>query len=1109
MENSALRNIVWGNQREALGAGCVEPEVLAAYADRGLSVVERERVEAHLASCPQCLSLLAGVVRTAVEVSEHTPSATATADARPRVVLRNLVGVLSAAAAVLAVLFVPSLRRSWADRDAGLVSLVETVGSERSVLGRLTGGFPHAPLGAPSAGGQDGRVTGSDQLVLIADKIRESFGERQTPSRLHAMGVSQLLLGRYDEAARSLVAASREQPDNAQYLNDVATVQLERARRGLRPDDLPRALAAADRARRLDPSLNEAWFNRALAMSALSLTDQAKQAWTEYLSRDSVSPWAAEARTRLNELARPTPAAMWSGIAQGLANGIDAAEADAAVRAQTTEARHYIIATLLPSWAVAIQRGESGALELDRVRVMSEAMLRNTGDALFHDAIAAIDRSSGADRSALATAHVEFARAADRFAEDGYASAAPLLANAVATFKSANSPFEALATSELGTAAYAAGKPDDADAIFKPALVQARAANYLYVAGRASWMLGLTAFYRAQFADAQAHYEDMLDTFQRMNDVEQVARAHGLLAGVSYSYGDAAAAWQHQLIAFRALSISSSPQLKYQLVMSAAFSLKGADPETALSIQDIALQLARGMNRSANLADILTQRAGTLLTLGRRAEAADSLGKAREELPRIPDAQFRRLLESSLLATESDLNRSSDPSLAVNEATEALRIVEARKLRVRIAQVNLKLAKANIALGRVADAEAALNNGIRAFDADRAASAASSDEGHLASNDESWQLFETAVHLALKKGDLPTAFAMAERARVRTLAEARRQPAPRTLKDVEASLDKDEAIVALNQFDDELAIWLIKNSGTSVITRPLSRVDADRLIARQRDEIRLESGKPEASAALYNEILRPVQAGLGGVARVVLVPDAGYQDLAFAGLWDASRRRFLVEDVSLSLAPSASALVGRASGGAPAGAALIVGGPEANSDSDAKMIASAYPSAQLLDGNAATTSALFASAQGRPVIHVAARMSDNEAYPLLSRLTLADEPGHRYSGVVLGRDIATHSFDNTRLVVLSDSDTSDQSDETRGTLNVARAFLAAGVPNVLGTLPGMDETQSRDLIVSFHRRMSTSASPAEALTTLQRSVLGTNGRRVGAWCALVLYGSDR
>ena len=195
-------------------------------------------------------------------------------------------GVLAAAAAVFVVLAVPSVVRPWLERDAGLVNLVG-VSEHRSVLGRLTGGFPHAPLVMSTAGGQVGRAAETDRILLAAAKIRESFGERETPSRRHALGVSQLIAGQHEEAARSLLAASREQPANARYLNDVATVQLERARLGLRPDDLPRALASADRALRLDPSLREAWFNRALAITALSLNTQAKAAWIDYLERDA------------------------------------------------------------------------------------------------------------------------------------------------------------------------------------------------------------------------------------------------------------------------------------------------------------------------------------------------------------------------------------------------------------------------------------------------------------------------------------------------------------------------------------------------------------------------------------------------------------------------------------------------------------------------------------------------------------------------------------------------------------------------------------------------------------------------------------------------------
>ncbi len=74
---------------------------------------------------------------------------------------------------------------------------------------------------------------------------------------------------------------------------------------------------------------------------------------------------------------------------------------------------------------------------------------------------------------------------------------------------------------------------------------------------------------------------------------------------------------------------------------------------------------------------------------------------------------------------------------------------------------------------------------------------------------------------------------------------------------------------------------------------------------------------------------------------------------------------------------------------------------------------------------------------------------------------------------------------------------------------MARAFMAAGVPAVLGTLPGADESATRDLMIGFHREMSQGMSAEQALSTVQRNALQQNGRRLGAWSALVIYGSDR
>ena len=1086
--------------------GCLEAEVLAAYVDHGLSLAERSRVDAHLASCPPCMAMLAGVVRTVEAVADLLPAGGVAVEATSRIDRRSIAGMLTAAAAVFVVLAGPALLKPWLDRDTGLVRLADSVEGERSVLGRLTGGFPHAPLGVPSAGGQGGRAAEADRIVLIAGKIRESFGERETPSRLHTLGVEQLLAGRYDDAAAALLAAAREQPNNARYVSDVAAVQLERARLGLRPDDLPRALASADRARRLDPALREAWFNRALAATALSLNSQAKQAWVDYLARDSASPWATEARQRLDELSKPTPAAAWAGIEGRLRGPIDAALADEAVRAQMTEARNFIETDLLPKWAAAVEAGRDGSRELEALRNLGEAFARIAGESLYRDTAAAIDRAgSDAARRVLARGHSLYAGGAALFAQDRFTDAAAGITAGRAQLVASGSPFAVRPALDLIAIAYVGGKYDNALRDLADVRAVATANGYAYAAARASWFQGLIAFAQSRLADTQSNYEDTLASFERMGDAEQTAAAHSLLAALNYYLGDKENEWKHRQLAFQGLSISRSSRFKILLMGAASASVRFESPETALSIQDSVLAIARESGRPAAIVEMLSQRAATLISLDRRSEAAANIGEARQHLQSVADPALRRLFELLVLAPEGDLQRLRDPSAAVATATHALEIVEERKDRTRLPLFQLQLAKANIVWGRLDAAETALRKGIEAFDAERALM---SDEGRISAFDDSWQLFETAVQLAIKKKDYPRAFAMAERARTRTLAESRRATHTRSLTDVQQSIAGKEAVLALNQFDDELAVWVIRRDRAEVITRPLTRRDAQRLVARQQDEIWHEASVPSAGRDLYNELIRPLSAQLNGVSRLVVVPDTTYQDAAFAALWDSSRRRFLVEDVTLSLAPSVGAYAGAAARASDVGQPLILGGPDGNSDANARAVASVYPASHLVTGTSATGSRFFADAPGRAVVHVSARTASNTAYPLLSRVVLADEPGRRHSGAILGRDIAAQPMSHTNLVVIDEIDAAGNN-RGEGTLSLARAFMAAGVPAVLGTLPGAGEAATRDLMVGFHRRLASSMPPAEALTDLQRYVLQSNGRRLGAWSALVMYSSDR
>jgi len=629
------------------------------------------------------------------------------------------------------------------------------------------------------------------------------------------------------------------------------------------------------------------------------------------------------------------------------------------------------------------------------------------------------------------------------------------------------------------------------------------------VRGHSSWVQGLIAFAQSRLADAQAHYEDTLDIFERMGDAEQAVSGHGLLAALYYYLGDRKNEWKHREPMLKGLSVSRSPRLRYSVMATAALSLRDENPEAALAIQDVVVQSAEESGRPATVIEGLTQRASILVKLGRYSDATASVANARARLAQISEPAFKQLFEVIVLSAESELLRERDPGNAVAAAQTALEVIKKRNNvadRSRLARINLQLAKANIAWGRLDEAASALADGIRAFDEERASL---SDEGRISVADENWELFETGVWLAIKKGDLNRAFMMAERARARTLAEARRASQPQTLAELQARLPDGATIVALNQFGEELAIWVIGRNSFDVTTRRLTRRDAAMLVAKQQQEIWREALQPVAGKELYDELIRPIAPRLRDSEQLVFVPDATYADISFAALWDSSRKRFLVEDKLLAQAPSVESYVSKPErDGNVVDDSLVVGGPHISAAAEAEAVAAIHSTSAVIIGAEATRARVLGNVLGRSIVHLAAETSSNTTHPLLSRIILADEPGRRYSGAVFGRDIATRPLATTGLVVLG-SVPPNTSNRGEGTLPLVRAFMAAGVPAVLGTLPGSDETAARDLRIGFHREMTTGISAVNALSRVQRNAMQQNGRRLGAWTALVLYGSDR
>jgi tetratricopeptide (TPR) repeat protein len=266
---------------------CPNEETLAAFIDGRLDERARLEVIEHLADCGDCRDL----VMTANEY-EASLKAHGGAVVRGRFNGR-WIAPLAAAAAVVAVLFgVPSTRQMILDRvwpKSGMEKLVEAANGlpQRTTDARLSGDFVWRDY-RPLRGGGEGDTPAVDPLA--AWKVDAAAAEI-TADDPHEHGVASILTKHADDAVKALETAARANPSSAEIQNDLAAAYIASGK-------YERALAAAQKSWSIKQSHAAAW-NIALALDHGGRYAEAVVTWNNYLKLDPSSPWANEARQKL------------------------------------------------------------------------------------------------------------------------------------------------------------------------------------------------------------------------------------------------------------------------------------------------------------------------------------------------------------------------------------------------------------------------------------------------------------------------------------------------------------------------------------------------------------------------------------------------------------------------------------------------------------------------------------------------------------------------------------------------------------------------------------------------------------------------------------------
>jgi CHAT domain-containing protein/Tfp pilus assembly protein PilF len=327
-------------------------------------------------------------------------------------------------------------------------------------------------------------------------------------------------------------------------------------------------------------------------------------------------------------------------------------------------------------------------------------------------------------------------------------------------------------------------------------------------------------------------------------------------------------------------------------------------------------------------------------------------------------------------------------------------------------------------------------------------------------------------------------------------------------------------------------------------TLPIKR----RELAEQVEGFRQQLAKRDltfrASASrLYDLLLKPARAELEGKNQLVVVPDGVLWELPFQALQDA-QRRYLVEDHSISYAPSLTVLremanLRRRNPGATDAATLLAFGnpalekqpveqvnggrrddklsPLPEAEKEVKTLAQLYGTerSKVYTGPAAREERLKAEAGSHRIIQLAAHAILNDASPMYSHVLLAQgATGANDDGLLEAWEMMNLDL-RADLVVLSACETGlGRVAPGEGVIGMSWALFVAGSPTTVVSLWKVESTSTTELMLDFHRNLLSvgraSQSPPSKASALQRAavkMLGSvNYRHPFYWAGFSVVG---
>ena len=1058
---------------------------------------------------------------------------------------------LAIAATILLIVGGFSIWRSLPSRnevDKGLAALQSAFRDERPLEARISG-FNYARY--VSTRGPGDEKFDRDELALAELTLRLELKRNETPAAHHAFGKVFLAKKDFDGAIKEFDKALQGDPNNAQLYGDLGAAWLEKGKfdlggkePGKGTEELGRSLENLNKAMELNPNLLEARFNRALCRQTLMIPKAAED-WRDYLTRDSSSGWAEEARRNLKRLEEEKQKKAQTGeqLLQDFRSAYisrNDVAAWAALRPSRARTGNGIVQRLIDDYLSLTtgQRSSDASNELHALEYAAEVELERTGDRYTADLSRVYGNVDLTELRNLTEARRLLKTGIDLYNKAEWKEAIAYFSQARDLFSHANDPPESLfAEAWIGYSYLRIPDRKKSGETFQRLSTTFGPKGYKSLFAQ-SLLAEADALGPNKFSKVVGQVKKALVVSEEIQDSANAVRCLG--AGTSMqlilgNYRDSLAS------AFRALTLMESlppdPKLTWPFYHEASldFFFLGM-PTVALEFENEALRLALSADLPFHISRSYDRLA--LLLEGQRdyAEALNNIEQARAAGQRILDQKTRaNVTAHSALNLGRLLRKSGNPRQAVESIDKALLFYQDPDLEIYKYPAHKEKLLALMALNETEAAEAELSTVLFWFEKFRKEIAEESYRNKFFEIGQS--TYEIAVDFQIStRGDGRKAFDYAETARARSLLDLvttgslitgepnnpelkiSAETEPLDLSEIQRRLPNETQLLEYAVLDEKVIIWIVTKGQLNYAQVAISRDDLNQKIRNYLGILTSTGPKnPDElislAKELYEKLIAPVESYLNPALQLCIVPDDNLNFLPFGLLMSPTSGQYLLQGYALQTSASATLFIANSEQASKkatevAETALVVGDPKFDREKfsqlenlpaarhEATEVANLYGAAPLL-GDAAVAASVRTALQRVNVAHFATHAVPDEQSPLLSKLLLAADRGdenptpHSSAGFIQASEIYAMRLPHTRLVVLSACETGiERAYRGEGAIGLARPFIVAGVPMVVATLWPVESEASADFMISFHKhRKQDRVSTVEALHRAQLEAL--------------------